>query len=333
MANVIIGIHGLGNKPPKKVLEEWWLLSMAEGLEKKKIIARSAHFEIAFWADIIHKQSLDPEEKDPESPLFIDEKYETAPEDFVPEDISTRKRIVDFLGPQMNRIFLNDDLTLNYSFITDAVISRYFNDLEEYYTGTITTANNAIVRTAYVIRERLYELLQKHRNDKIMLLSHSMGSVIAFDVLTFLAREIKVNTLVTMGSPLGLPVVISRIAAEQKQRGIYKGRIATPPGVVENWYNFSDILDKVAFNYRLSDYYNENEAGVKPVDFLVVNDYEANGVRNPHKSFGYLRTPEFAEILNTFLLTEKLSAREKLAKKVAFLKEGLRSKLKGIKKK
>ena len=333
MANVIIGIHGLGNKPPKKVLEEWWLLSMAEGLEKKKIIARSAHFEIAFWADIIPKQSLDPEEKDPESPLFIDEKYETAPEDFVPEDISTRKRIVDFLGPQMNRIFLNDDLTLNYSFITDAVISRYFNDLEEYYTGTITTANNAIVRTAYVIRERLYELLQKHRNDKIMLLSHSMGSVIAFDVLTFLAREIKVNTLVTMGSPLGLPVVISRIAAEQKQRGIYKGRIATPPGVVENWYNFSDILDKVAFNYRLSDYYNENEAGVKPVDFLVVNDYEANGVRNPHKSFGYLRTPEFAEILNTFLLTEKLSAREKLAKKVAFLKEGLRSKLKGIKKK
>ena len=333
MANVIIGIHGLGNKPPKKVLEEWWLLSMAEGLEKKKIIARSAHFEIAFWADIIHKQSLDPEEKDPESPLFIDEKYETAPQDFIPEDISTRKRIVDFLGPQMNRIFLNDDLTLNYSFITDAVISRYFNDLEEYYTGTITTANNAIVRTAYVIRERLYELLQKHRNDKIMLLSHSMGSVIAFDVLTFLAREIKVNTLVTMGSPLGLPVVISRIAAEQKQRGIYKGRIATPPGVVENWYNFSDILDKVAFNYRLSDYYNENEAGVKPVDFLVVNDYEANGVRNPHKSFGYLRTPEFAEILNTFLLTEKLSAREKLAKKVAFLKEGLRSKLKGIKKK
>ena len=333
MANVIIGIHGLGNKPPKKVLEEWWLLSMAEGLEKKKIIARSAHFEIAFWADIIHKQSLDPEEKDPESPLFIDEKYETAPEDFVPEDISTRKRIVDFLGPQMNRIFLNDDLTLNSSFITDAVISRYFNDLEEYYTGTITTANNAIVRTAYVIRERLYELLQKHRNDKIMLLSHSMGSVIAFDVLTFLAREIKVNTLVTMGSPLGLPVVISRIAAEQKQRGIYKGRIATPPGVVENWYNFSDILDKVAFNYRLSDYYNENEAGVKPVDFLVVNDYEANGVRNPHKSFGYLRTPEFAEILNTFLLTEKLSTREKLAKKVAFLKEGLRSKLKGIKKK
>jgi len=333
MANVIIGIHGLGNKPPKKILEEWWLLSMKEALEKKKSLTRSAHFEIAYWADIIHKQSLDPEEKDPESPLFIDEKYETAPEDFVPEDISTRKRIVDFLGPQMNRIFLNDDLTLNYSFITDAVISRYFNDLEEYYTGTITTANNAIVRTAYVIRERLYELLQKHRNDKIMLLSHSMGSVIAFDVLTFLAREIKVNTLVTMGSPLGLPVVISRIAAEQKQRGIYKGRIATPPGVVENWYNFSDILDKVAFNYRLSDYYNENEAGVKPVDFLVVNDYEANGVRNPHKSFGYLRTPEFAEILNTFLLTEKLSAREKLAKKVAFLKEGLRSKLKGIKKK
>lgn len=333
MANVIIGIHGLGNKPPKKVLENWWLLSMTEGLEKKKILTRSAHFEVAYWADIIHRQSLDPEEKDPESPLFIDEKYEAAPLDFVPEDISTRKRIVDFLGPQMNRIFLNEDLTLNYSFITDAVISRYFNDLEAYYNGTITTDNNAIYRTAYVIRQRLYEVLQKHRNDKIMLISHSMGSVIAFDVLTFLARDIRINTLVTMGSPLGLPVVISKIAAEQKQRGIYEGRVTTPPGVVGNWYNFSDILDKVAFNYRLSDYFNENEAGVRPVDFLVVNDYEAHGIRNPHKSFGYLRTPEFTEILNTFLLTEKLSARAKLARKVESMKEGLRSKIKRIRKK
>jgi hypothetical protein len=330
MANVIIGIHGLGNKPPKKILEDWWMLSMTEGLEKKKIIARSAHFEIAYWADIIHKQSLDPDEKDPESPLFVDEKYETAPRNFVPEDISTRKRIVDFLGRQMNRIFLNDDLTLNYSFITDAVISRYFNDLEEYYSGTITTANNAVYRTAYVIRERLFDLLQKHRNDKIMLISHSMGTLIAFDVMTFLARDIKINTFVTMGSPLGLPVVISRIAAEQKQRGIYKGRVTTPPGVVENWYNFSDILDKVAFNYRLSDYFNENETGVRPVDLLVVNDYETAGVRNPHKSFGYLRTPEFAEILNAFLLTGKLSAREKFVRKVARLKEGLRSRIKDI---
>jgi len=333
MANVIIGIHGLGNKPPKKILEDWWMLSMAEGFGKKNLKVRSANFEMAYWADIIHKQSLDPEEMDPISPAFIDEKYEAASRDFVPEDISTRKRIVDFLGRQMNRIFLNDDLTLNYSFITDAVISRYFNDLEEYYSGTITTVNNAIYRTAYLIRGRLFDLLQKHRNDKIMLLSHSMGSVIAFDVLTFLARDIKINTFVTMGSPLGLPVVISRIAAEQKQRGIYKGRVTTPPGVVGNWYNFSDILDKVAFNYRLSDYFNENEAGVRPVDFLVVNDYETNGVRNPHKSFGYLRTPEFAEILNAFLATEKLSARKKLARKVSDLREGLRSKIRSIRRK
>jgi len=33
MANIIIGIHGLGNKPPKPLLEHWWKLAMIEGLK------------------------------------------------------------------------------------------------------------------------------------------------------------------------------------------------------------------------------------------------------------------------------------------------------------
>ena len=34
MAKVIIGIHGLGNKPPKDILEKWWKLSIEEGFKK-----------------------------------------------------------------------------------------------------------------------------------------------------------------------------------------------------------------------------------------------------------------------------------------------------------
>ena len=32
MARVIIGVHGLGNKPDKDTLYEWWRLSMMEGI-------------------------------------------------------------------------------------------------------------------------------------------------------------------------------------------------------------------------------------------------------------------------------------------------------------
>jgi len=34
---------------------------------------------------------------------------------------------------------------------------------------------------------------------------------------------------------------------------------------------------------------------------VVENDYESDGIENPHKSFGYLRTPEVAMIIDDFL--------------------------------
>ncbi|MBN2665763.1 MAG: hypothetical protein JXR67_04585 [Bacteroidales bacterium] len=312
MAKVIIGVHGLGNKPPGPLLEQWWRSSIKEGLKRGKYKVSLPLFEMAPWSDIIHKRPQDPLVDDPESPYFIDEKYTEAQPDFHPGDNSTRKKVVDFLGHQMNRVFLNEDLTLNYSFITDAIISRYFNDLEIYYSGIHVESYEGSATYREVIRMRLLDKLIEHRKDDIMLIGHSMGSIIAFDVLTFMAPEIRINTLVTMGSPLGLPVVISRIAAELRQKGISDKRLKSPPGIKGKWYNYADILDTVAFNYRLADYYNANSSGVKPVDHLVINDYEINNERNPHKAYGYLRTPQFTAAINEFITAGKLSVKERI---------------------
>lgn len=325
MANVIIGIHGLGNKPPEHLLGKWWKDAMTEGLENSGYDTGLTKFRLAYWADILYDKRQDPDEKDPASPYFMDEKYNEAAGDFSAEDYTTRKRVIDFLGRQMNRIFLNEDLSLNYSFISDTIIRRYFNDLEIYYSGSILDIkNNESFKAGELIRERLYSLLNDHRNDEIMLIGHSMGSIIAYDVLTFLAPDIRINTFVTMGSPLGLPAVISRIAAEGRQRGI-GNQLTTPPGVNGKWYNFSDLHDKVSFNYKLSDHYFKNIHGIKPADILIVNNYESDGVRNPHKSFGYLRTPEFSEILNEFILTEKLSLIQKTSRRFNRITKNLKS--------
>ena len=315
MANVIIGIHGLGNKPPRQLLEHWWRLSMTEGLRSNHLTTVLPKFKMVYWADIVHEKPLNESEKDPDSPYYIEEKYTKALQNFPRENHNTRRKLVDFLGRQMNRIFLNDDLSLNYSNITDAIVSKYFNDLEIYYHENYTKKNGQICKASEMIRERLLGILEEHKNDDIMLISHSMGSIIAFDVLTFVAPHIRINTFITMGAPLGLPVVISKIASEQKQRGILSVHMTTPPGIIKNWINFSDILDKVAFNYKLSDDFSENTLGIKPVDFLVVNNYEMNGIRNPHKSYGYLRTPEFSKILNDFILAERLTLKEKVIRK------------------
>lgn len=73
-----------------------------------------------------------------------------------------------------------------------------------------------------------------------------------------------------------------------------------PEAVQKHWYNFSDIRDKIALDYKLSDDFAPNSKGVKVVDKLVTNKYVMNGLANPHKSFGYLRTPEFIEVLKAF---------------------------------
>ena len=307
MANVIIGIHGLGNKPPKQLLEHWWKLAMVEGLKSNNYKTDLTKFEMVYWADIIHEKALSESEDDINSPLFIDEKYTKAPDNFQIEDHSTRLKVIDFLGRQLNRIFLNEDLSLNYSVIADTIVSKYFKDLEIYYTENPIPGKNEKYLPKDLIRERLLKVLEKYKNEDIMLISHSMGSIIAFDVMTFLAPHIKINTFITIGSPLGLPIVIHKIASEQNKRHAEVNHMITPPCITKKWFNFSDILDKVAFNYKLSGNFSENEHGVKVTDFLVVNNYEMNGIHNPHKSYGYLRTPEFSKILNDFILTEKLT--------------------------
>ncbi len=311
MANIIIGIHGLGNKPTKKLLVRWWKRAMKEGLETNNYSTHIPKFELVYWADILHDKPLRLSEKDEDSPYFLSQKYTRASPGFVSEDHSTRKKVIDFLRNQMKRVFLNKDLSLNYSFISDAIVNKYFSDLEVYYKEDCTIENESVCKAKDLIKNRLTETLLKYKNDNIMLISHSMGSIIAFDVLSFETNQIPVNTFITAGSPLGLPVIINKIATSQESKSVVDNPMITPPSIYNNWFNYADIMDKIATNYKLADDFAENSHGVIPADFLVVNNYESGGKRNPHKSYGYLRTPEFSKVLFDFIQSGKLTLKQK----------------------
>ncbi|MBI9056360.1 GPI inositol-deacylase [Labilibaculum sp. DW002] len=325
MANVIIEIHGLGNKPPKNLLERWWERAMIEGLKSNNYKANLPKYEMVYWADILHDQPLNQFEKNEDSPYYLDEIYVRRPKLFVRENHDTRKKVVNFVNRQLNKFLLNEDFSLNYSFITDVILGNYFQDLQTYYQEESESNEESANKIKESIRLRLLKVLEKYKGDDIMLIAHSMGSIIAFDVLSFLANHIQIHTFVTIGSPLGLPIVVSKFADEQRVRNNGGTLIATPPNV-KSWYNFADILDKVALNYELGDDFKENRFGVKPIDYLVENNYQINKISNPHKSYGYLRTPEFAQVLNNFILSERLTLKQKFNRKaIVFVK---RTKLK-----
>lgn len=300
---VIIGIHGLGNKPSKRVLKRWWIKSMNEGQRKIGLETELPTFDMIYWADVLHKKPASVRSNVINDPNLYLEPYRPSPLAYEVEDLSTRKKVIGFLGKQLNDLFLNENLDLNYTFITDYILKNYFNELSLYYHEVCYDKNRIECLAKDLIRNKAIRTLKKYQDHDIMLIAHSMGSIVAFDVMTFLLPKLNINTFVTMGSPLGLPVVISKIATEHKLRSSENVVIKTPESIQNHWYNFSDLYDNIAFNYLLNDDFKPNKAGIAPQDFLVFNDYMVKEIKNPHKSFGYLRTKEFAHVLADFIET------------------------------
>jgi hypothetical protein len=317
MSKIIIGIHGLKNKPPKRILRRWWKMAIEDGLKSIKHHGKSFKFVLVYWADILHPHPLNPRETDPEHPLYLRGPYTPSQNTQIKYPSDLKKKMLDILETQMDKLFLNKDMTINFSSITDMIIHRFFSDLEAYYSTPEGETKKYPVKDA--IQARLEKKLRKYRHKDIMIIGHSMGSIIGYDVL-LVNPSITVQSLITIGSPLGMPVIISRIALEQscasRSRGKHQ-KVRTPESVIKSWTNFSDLGDKVALNYNLADDYAANSIHVKVVDKTVTNDYEIKKERNPHKSYGYLRTPEVAKVIASFL-------DEKIKKYPSFLQRFLK---------
>ena len=305
MSKIIIGIHGLGNKPPKAILTDWWKKSILEGLNKYNYPDSNFEFDLVYWADILHPIPLNPDEINKYSPLYLKNKYQ--PEHLLNsvESYGLRIKAREYIEKFYGKIVVNEVLSLKYPSLTDLFIHMNMRDLENYYSSFYIDRNGSKQLAKQAIIERLIETLKKHRNKKILLISHSMGSIIAYDTLTDYLPDLKIDTMVSIGSPLGQKYVLHKMLEEQKNDS--GNKLKVPENIRRNWYNLSDLDDQVALNHLLAEIYVCNSKGVKIKDNLVQNNSTDNGSRNSHSSYGYLRTPEIAEILRAFLSYKKFS--------------------------
>ena len=300
MSKIIVGIHGLDNKPPQELLQRSWEKALLEGLKAAGYPELPFRFSLVYWANLIYPEPLHPEETNINSTFYDDEPYVPAGDFIRKEPSELRKIVLKYLSEQLKAFFLNADMSINFSSIADAIIQRYFKELDLYYCTTCVMKERSGVLVKDVIREQLTATLKRYRNSDILLIAHSMGSIIAYDVLTQCTPDITIDTFVTIGSPLGIPVVMSKIISEQRQSVETVQRAKVPEAVTRSWYNLSDLDDNMTVNYRLADDFEENSKKVNVTDTIVSNNYEYKGKKNPHKSYGYLRTPELAEIIYSF---------------------------------
>ncbi len=305
MSKVIICIHGIGNKPTPKLLTGWWRKSIVDGLNGMGKFIFKPGIRMIYWADVLHDRPLDERITDPDNPYYLSESYTPPVNNLFGARQTLKNKFFNLIEQEIDKILLNEDMSVNFSFIHDLIIHKYFKELEIYYSGDLVDKNGIRQPAKKIIREKAAAVLRKHKSDQILLIAHSMGSIIAYDVLSSMAQGIKIDTFITIGSPLGFPVVKSKTAAEQHIKNNAAKKLKTPECITGSWYNFSDYEDKIAMHHNLAEDFEANSLGIKPVDIAVKNSYEINGNRNPHKSYGYLRVPELSEALYSFLIKDK----------------------------
>lgn len=317
MKKIVIGLHGLGNKPPKEVLENWWRKSLEEGLKKLGVDYAQVPFELVYWRDIMYSCPLNPTLEDPDDLLFLEDPYMEREEEVEGKRSSVKIKLMKYVATHLDKIFLDEKLKVRFKKLLDRIIYRYFADLGYYFSQDSISLYNPWCSVKDDIQNRLLEVLRKYKGYQILLVAHSMGSIVAFDLLSKFPRSIKVETLITIGAPLGLPVIKSHIFTEQKNGDPKLDYPRTPDCIRLEWYNLFDMGDYIALDHKLHEAFSPNCWGISSTDIEVYNDFQFENEDNPHKSYGYLRTPELAVIVSDFLsrsVFDRLVKRSKMRK-------------------
>ena len=149
------------------------------------------------------------------------------------------------------------------------------------------------------IRERIAAPLYKSlkRGDDVMLVGHSLGSIVAYDALSELSTSgledgVEVSRLVTLGSPLGVGFV---------KRRLRNWRSKQFPCNVCYWDNVAAEDDYVSLDKEVMDDFKAKMRTTIIQDWKIYNLAVKGGSAHQHHATGYLIHPKVAEIVNAWI--------------------------------
>ena len=290
MAPTVVYVHGNGNKPAPDTLKRIW----DEALFGEPAGNRS---RMAYWADLRYPSPL---------PDPVTDELAMPPggeEGVVEDELHPEELVVEAVMQAHAETLLETPVTAggggSEENVPGAALDSWVRDMAytadalvqgESETGEEAlplpkSARVAIFRTlvkrtfadvyAYffggsgdAMRDRMREALDAV-DGPVVVVSHSLGTIIAYDVLRERSREVPL--LVTAGSPL----------AVQEIQDLVTTPLVVPDGVTA-WRNVCDARDLVALDKTIRPEYTPAD---RIRDFLVINDSD-----NHHDITNYLRT-------------------------------------------
>lgn len=312
-------IHGLANKPEAEKLYEIWLRALAKGDDPLDLRATGVTSRLVYWADVLYERP-DPDIAAHEStsehrPEEVDAAGDPAP----PVPANAREKA--FLDAMRARFTTLSDAEIaaaeaaeNASggqapesaaagatpleriplpwWLKKRIMAAQLRDAHHYLFNIEHSPRAGVrYRVQDEIRLRFVSALKAVDSDRHVVVSHSMGTLIAYDCLKRVADCPSVDALVTLGSPLGLDEVQDCLEPEWTRSDGYPANHLQGP-----WVNFFDPLDVVcgADPKLANDFRNAGQARVR--DAQVAN---AGWWR--HSLVKYFGQPELRRTLRELL--------------------------------
>lgn len=151
------------------------------------------------------------------------------------------------------------------------------------------------------IREQLKRVLRPmlDNNEPVLIIGHSMGSIITYDALWELSHHEENSGQVdflSVGSPLGINFVQHRLLGNS-ERGKRKY-----PTLIRRWYNITAVGDLTALDQHFHDDFKPMiDAGI--IESIedhadgIYNFFRTEKGLNCHRSYGYLVNPVVGKVI------------------------------------
>lgn len=304
----IVVVHGRDFKPAEDELRDISYRALRAGVRRDYPdclqLLEEARFELAYFGDLTNEylqglgkrydEQLDVGDRRNAHAALREiqprKKFSIRQYDRVPGKSALREFAADMMAPLLGAIGL-----------TMPLIRLVSKDAAEYLAGKTDFAEKLRER----VRSKLCEALD--REGRVLLMSHGLGCIVAYDVLWELSHdeelapryaERKVEAWLTLGAPLG------DTHLRKYLKGADEHLEARFPTNVISWYNVAAEDDYTCHDNTLADDYKKmlDKRLVSAVhDYRIYNLAVRYGKSNPHSSVGYYIHPRVSKIVADWL--------------------------------
>lgn len=286
----IIFIPGINPKPPADEHRALLWRTLLEGVRRADVAAANnlqahyAQFHLVSWNQLFYHEQKDISKDMPWVEALLGKPEATA------QDI----RDANAIKIKINRAALR--VVDQRPFLLQLLPERSRKmalDLERYFNNTDQVASS--------IRDLLKQTLQPilEKNEPVLIIGHSMGSIIAYDTLWEMSQQQALSGKVdfmTLGSPLGMHYIQHRLLGWQSAgSGKY-------PSNIRKWINVAAEGDLAALNGNFSRSFKAMLdlrllKSIEDHNHGVYNFFRNEDGLNSHRSSGYLVNPVVGRLI------------------------------------